>query len=387
MPEGPLAGIPLLGNLPPLRGVRVLVRVDFNVPIFDDGGTRQIEDDFRIRAALPTLRWLTSRGAEVTTCTHLGRPKGAPDGRYDVDVVRERLGELAPGVELLDNLRFDHGEEANDPAFVDRLVEGFSCYVNDAFGASHRSHASIVGPPPRIPSAAGLLVEREVRALGTLLTDPARPFVAVVGGSKVADKVGVMRALLERVDHLIVGGAMAYTFLAAQGHSIGTSLVDESRLDECAALLKEADDRIVLPVDTVALAPGGSLGHGSDGTGAVAVVGADVPDGHMGVDIGPDSASRDAEVLRDAMTIFWNGPMGVFEDDRFASGTEAIAHAVSEASAFSVVGGGDSVAALDRLGLADRVSFVSTGGGASLELLEYGDLPGLKALRRAPNAP
>ena len=385
---GPLAGIPLLEDLPDVSGRRVLVRADFNVPLRPGpSGTAEIDDDFRIRAALPTLEWLTGRGAEVTACTHLGRPKGTPDPRYDVAPVRARLAELAPGVALAENLRFDPGEEANDPAFVGRLVDGFDCYVNDAFGASHRAHASIVGPPGRLPSAAGRLLEREVEVLGGLLAAPARPFVAVVGGAKVADKLGVLRALLDRVDLLVVGGAMAFTFLAASGRSVGSSLLDESQRDACGELLTRAGGRIVLPADVVALGPGGSLGHGGPGTGEVAVYEGDLPEGWQGVDIGPETRRRYAEAVAGAATVFWNGPMGVFEDDRFAAGTDAVAEALVAGGAYSVVGGGDSASALDRLGVSDRIGFVSTGGGASLELLEHGDLPGLAALRGAANAP
>ncbi len=389
--RGPLVGLPLLEDLPDVKGRRVLVRVDFNVPLgheVDETGERiVVEDDFRIRAALPTLSWLTDRGADVTTCTHLGRPKGTRDQRYDMGPVRARLAELAPGVALLDNLRFNPGEKANDPAFVDELVDGFDAYVNDAFGASHRAHASIVGPPGRLPSAAGRLLAREVEALGGLLAHPARPFLAVVGGSKVGEKLGVLRALLDRVDRLVVGGGMAFTFLAARGHSVGASLLEAGRIDSCAQLLDEAGARIVLPTDVVALEPGGTLGHGDSGTGEVRMVGADIPDGWEGLDIGPESAGTFADAITGAGMVFWNGPMGAFEDERFAAGTRTVATAVAECRGFSVVGGGDSVAALDQLGLAGRVGFVSTGGGASLELLEYGDLPGLTALRRASNAP
>jgi phosphoglycerate kinase len=386
--RGPLAGIPLLEDLPDPRGRRVLVRVDFNVPLGAEvEGRRAIADDFRIRAALPTLRWLLERGAIPTACTHLGRPKGTPDPRYDVTPVRERLDELAPGVALAENLRFDPGEEADDPAFTDRLVAGFDLYVNDAFGASHRAHASIVGPPARLPSAAGRLLQRELEVLGGLLVGPAAPFVAVVGGAKVADKLGVLRALLDRVDRLLVGGAMAYTVLAAAGVPVGESLVDRDHLDACRSLASDAGDRLVLPVDTVALGPGGTLGEGRSGAGDVRMCSGGVPDGYKGVDIGPETAARYADEVAAAATVFWNGPMGVFEDDRFAAGTHAVAEALAGSKGFTVVGGGDSAAALDRLGLADRVSFVSTGGGASLELLEKGDLPGLAALRRAPNAP
>ena len=387
---GPLHGLPLLGDLPDVAGRRVLVRVDFNVPLRRvEGAEAQIEDDFRIRAALPTLQWLTDRGAQVRAVSHLGRPKGTRDPRYDLAPVRRRLAELAPTVTLGDNLRFDPGEEANDPAFTARLIDGVDCYVNDAFGASHRAHASVVGPPLALPSAAGLLLQREVEVADRLLTSAEHPFVAVVGGAKVADKLGVLRSLLQRVDRLVVGGGMAFTFLAAQGHRIGASLLDPNRIDDCRRLLAEAGERLLLPVDVVALAPGGTIGagDGAGGTGDVRRGPVDLDDGWQGMDIGPRSAAAYAETLAGARTIFWNGPMGVFEDDRFAAGTRAVAEAVAACSGFSVVGGGDSAAALDRLGLAGSVGFVSTGGGASLELLEHGDLPGLAALRQAPNAP
>ena len=382
-PTDPLAGLPLLEDLPDLAGRRVLVRTDFNVPLrwpHGPASDAEVADDFRIRAAIPTLEWLTGRGALVTACSHLGRPEGKLDRRYDMAPVGERLARLAPGVHLLDNLRFDPGEKANDPAFVDRLVDGFDFYVNDAFGACHRAHASIVGPPARLPSAAGRLLAREVQALGGLLAHPARPFLAVVGGAKVADKLGVLRALLDSVDRLIVGGGMAFTFLAAQGHSIGASLFDASAVPTCRALLDEAGDRVLLPSDVVVR----RLTAGGDEE--TSVVGTDLPADSAGLDIGPATARAFTAAVADAETVFWNGPMGVFEDPRFAAGTYAVARAIAGGCAFSVVGGGDSVAALDQLGLAGRVGFVSTGGGASLEFLEHGDLPGLEALRHAPNA-
>ena len=384
----PMAGVPRLEHLPDVAGRRVLVRVDFNVPLAPGrGGVATVADDFRLRATFPTLRWLIERGAAVTTATHLGRPQGMVDARYDVAPVRARLAELAPGVTLMENLRFDPGEEKNDPAFVDRLVAGFDAYVNDAFGASHRSHASVVGPPTRLPSSAGRVLEREVAVLGGLRGAPARPFVTVVGGAKVSDKLGVLRALLDRVDTVVVGGGMAFTFLAACGHRVGASLLDSAHVDACAALLDEAGDRVVLPTDVVALAPDGTIGDGAPGTGAVRMVGADVPDGWRGLDIGPETAGHYADVVAGARTVLWNGPMGVFEDERFAAGTRTMAEAVASCRGFTVVGGGDSVAALDDIGLAAQVDFVSTGGGASLEYLEHGDLPGLAALRGAPNAP
>lgn len=384
-----MAGLPLLEDLPPLKGRKVLVRADFNVPLLwhGDDGVAEVADDFRIRSVLPTLEWLRAQGASVTACTHLGRPKGKVDPRFDVAPVRSRLEELAPGVGLLENLRFDPGEESGDPRFVDKLVEGFDAYVNDAFGSSHRAHASIVGPPARLPSAAGRLLAREVEVLGGLLTGPERPFVAVVGGAKVADKLGVLRSLLEKVDTLIVGGGMSYTFLAAQGHPVGRSLLDRGSLEDCRKMVDDARARLVLPRDLVALGSGGAVGQGKDGTGEAAVVSLDVPDDAEGVDIGPKTREEFAQVLKGARTVFWNGPVGAFEDDRFDAGTRAVAEALVGSGAFTVVGGGDTVSALDKFGLAEQVSFVSTGGGASLELLEHGDLPGLQALREAANAP
>ena len=357
----------LEARLGSLDGRHVLVRTDFNVPLDGD----QITDDFRIRAALPTLEWLTERNAHVVAASHLGRPKGKPDPRYSMEPVRARLAELAPGVELRENLRYDPGEEANDERFVAALVEGIDAYVNDAFGASHRAHASIVGPPRHVPSAMGRLLEREVDVLLRLRDDPARPFVAVLGGAKVSDKLGVIEALLDVVDSLAIGGAMCFTFLAAQGRPIGDSLFEPEQVDTCRNLLAKATKPIYLPSDIV----------GVDVAGSVATFGARLPDGAKGLDIGPGTAAEFSDVVMEARTVFWNGPMGVFEDERFAAGTRAVAQAVADTKAFTVVGGGDSAAALAEFGLDDDVDHVSTGGGASLELLELGDLPGLQALR------
>jgi len=372
--------VPTLEDLGDVSGRRVLLRADFNVPIADG----LIVDDFRIRAALPTIDWLTSRGATVTACTHLGRPKGAPDPKYSVDPVRRRLAELAPGVELLDNLRFDAGETANEPAFVQTLIAGQDLYVNDAFGASHRSHASIVGPPQFLPSAAGRLLEREVEVLLPLREEPARPFVVILGGSKVSDKLGVIKALSQVADALIIGGGMCFTFLAAQGHRVGDSLLEVDQIDVCRELL-DSGITIHIPHDVTALGPGGQIGDPAAG-GEVRQMGADLPDGWKGLDIGPGTAAEFGDIIAEARTIFWNGPMGVFEDPRFAAGTRHVAQSMAEARGFTVVGGGDSAAALDAFGLAAEVDHVSTGGGASLELLENGDLPGLAALRGASNA-
>jgi phosphoglycerate kinase len=379
--------VPRLEDLGPLEGRSVLVRVDFNVPLAGGrpGTAAEIADDLRIRAALPTLRWLLARGAAVTACTHLGRPKGQPDPRYAVQPVRRRLAELAPDVELLENLRFEAGETANDPGFAERLVAGHDAYVNDAFGASHRAHASIVGPPRWLPSAAGRLLAREVEVLGGLRDAPRRPFVAVLGGAKVSDKLGVIDALLEMVDALVIGGAMCFTFLKARGHRVGASLCEDSMVDHCRELL-DGDTPVHLPYDLTALGPGGVPGDPVRG-GDVRQVGADVPDGWMGVDIGPGSAAQFGDVIHEAGTVFWNGPMGVFEDPRFGGGTGAVAAAMAETRAFTVVGGGDSAAAARRFGIDRDMDHVSTGGGASLELIEKGDLPGLAALRDGSAGP
>ena len=379
MTEADPRAIPRLEDLGNLDGRRVLVRTDFNVPLADG----VITDDRRIRAALPTLGWLQERGAQVTACSHLGRPEGAPDPRYSLDPVRARLAELAPGVGLMENLRFDPGETADDPAFVARLVDGQDAYVNEAFGACHRAHASVVGPPRHLPSAGGRLLEIEVDVLLGMRLAPKRPFVAVLGGAKVSDKLGVIRALMEVVDAIVVGGGMCFTFLAAKGHRTGGSLLEADQIDTCRSLLS-AETPIHLPSDITALGPGGIIGDPSAG-GEIRQVGPSVPDGWMGLDIGPGSAAEFGDIVGDARTVFWNGPMGVFEDNRFAAGTHALAEAVADTRAFTVVGGGDSAAAVARFDLADRIDHISTGGGASLELLERGDLPGLAALRSAPN--
>ena len=368
-------GVPELEDLGPLEGKSVLVRVDFNVPIRDG----VITDDLRIRAALPTLEWLQAQGAKVTAMSHLGRPKGKPNPDYSMAPVRAHLATLAPGVELLENLRFNPGEEGNDPAFVQELIAGHDAYVNDAFGASHRSHASIVGPPQFLPSAAGRLLAKEVEVLLGVRNNPRRPFVAVMGGAKVSDKLSVIEALLGIVDSIIVGGGMAFTFLKAQGHQIGDSLLEEDMVETCARLLA-SDATIYLPEDVTALGNGGKL-FDPDAGGEVRQAGVDLPAGWMGVDIGPGTAAVFGDVIEAAGTVLWNGPMGVFEDPRFEAGTRAVATAIAETRAFTVVGGGDSAAAAKQFGIDNEVDHVSTGGGASLELIENGDLPGLAALR------
>jgi phosphoglycerate kinase len=394
------APLPGLEDLPLRPGVRVLVRADFNVPLADGA----ITDDLRIRAALPTIEFLLGQGASVVACSHLGRPKGAPNAKYSLAPVAERLSELLGGAYvplgpdavigpeaqaradglasgellLLENLRFHPGEEANDAAFVDglcALVGGAGCYVDDAFGAAHRAHASIVGPPARLPSAAGRLLGREVAVLSKVLEGAEHPFVAVLGGVKVSDKLGVIDALLRECDTVLIGGAMCFTFLLAQGHPIGRSLAEPDRVEECRQLL--ATGRVTIPSDVVAAAEMAATAE------AVMIPASKIPDGLMGLDIGPGTAAEYADAVADARTVFWNGPMGVFELAPFAAGTRAVAEAVAQTDGFTIVGGGDSAAALKLFGLEDRVDHVSTGGGASLEYLEAGDLPGLQALRPA----
>lgn len=363
-----------------LTGKRVLVRVDFNCPVAEVEGVVTVTDDFRIRASVPLFEDLKAKGATVVAATHFGRPKGKVDERYSVAPVRKRLEELCPGVELLENLRFNPGEEANDPAFGAELVKGFDYFINEAFGASHRAHASIMVPPTLIPSAAGPNLLREVSTILGLLENPARPFVAIVGGAKVGDKLGIVRVLSEKADKVLVGGGMAYTFESTQGRTIGGSLFDASYLEECASLLETG--KVLIPQDSRGLPVGAPFGPGG-GPDEVTEFGANVPDGFEGLDIGPKSAASFAEVIEGAATILWNGPMGVFEDARLSQGTEIVARAVAASKGVSVIGGGDSVAAIQSYGLEDHVSFVSTGGGASLELVELGDLPGLKALRES----
>ena len=365
--------LPLLEDLGDVRGKRVLVRTDFNVPMSGADDARVIVDDFRIVSALPTIQYLTDRGATVVCASHLGRPKGAPSAKYSMAPVKKRLAELAPSVELLENLRFNPGEESNEPKFVAELVAGFDLYVDDAFGATHRAHASIVGPPKTLPSAAGRLLQREIEVLGALREKPKRPFVAVLGGAKVSDKIGVIEALQERVDAFIIGGGMCFTFLAAKGYPVGDSICQPELIDVCKKLL-EGKVPIHLPEDIVGL----------DADGVYATYGIRLPKGSKGLDIGPGSAASFTDIIMDARSVFWNGPMGMFEDARFANGTRTVAQAMADTKAFTVVGGGDSAAALAQFKLEDEVDHVSTGGGASLEYLELGDLPGLEALRGAP---
>ena len=377
-----------------LRGKRVLVRVDFNVPIKDG----RVTDDTRIRRALPTIRYLISEGARPVLISHLGRPKGERDPGYVMDPVAERLEELlgepvlkldaavgpevqraleerdSRGVVLLENSRFYPGETKNDPEFSDQLAALADLYVDDAFGAAHRAHATTVGVAERLPAAAGLLLEEEVDYLDKVLEDPERPFVAILGGAKVSDKLGVIESLLALADTLLIGGAMCFTFFEASGYEVGDSLVEEDYLEEARRLMDEAGEKLVLPVDMV-VADEMEEGAETD------TVGVDqIPAGRMGLDIGPRTVELFGEHISGARTIFWNGPMGVFEIDAFAKGTEGVARAVAESGATSVVGGGDSVAAVGKLGLEDRMSHISTGGGASLEYVEGKELPGVAVL-------
>ena len=378
------------------RGKRVLVRVDFNVPL--DG--KVVSDDTRIRAAIPTIQLLRDAGAKVILMSHLGRPKGEAKPKYSVAPAAERLSALLgvavpvatldgaaaavaamrPGdVVMLENLRFHPGEEANDPALAQALAGLADVYVNDAFGAANRAHASVVGVAERLPSYSGLLLEREVEVLTRLLRTAEHPFAAVIGGAKVSDKLAVIRHLLDRIDVLVIGGGMANTFLLAQGREIGTSLAEPTQVSEAQAVLALAADRgvtVLLPIDVV-VAPSIDAA-----TGTVVAVGA-IPADAAIFDIGPATVETYASAIRGAKTVFWNGPMGVFERPAFAAGTIGVAQAVADVDGFTVVGGGDSVAAIEQAGLADRIDHVSTGGGASLELLEGRVLPGVAALSEA----
>ncbi|MEV4826430.1 phosphoglycerate kinase [Micromonospora sp. NPDC049274] len=384
-----------------VSGRRVLVRADLNVPL--DKQTGAITDDGRIRAVLPTLGALVEAGAKVVVCSHLGRPKGAPDPQFSLSPVADRLGELlgapvrfatdtvgdsarstvadlADGqVALLENLRFNAGETSKDEAergaFADQLAAFGDAYVDDAFGAVHRKHASVYDVPARLPHVAGRLVLREVEVLSKLTSEPERPYVVVLGGSKVSDKLAVIEALLPTVDRLLIGGGMCFTFLKAQGLEVGTSLLEKDMVETCRNLLERSEGKIMLPVDVVvadAFAP--DAAHDT-----VRVDG--IPSHRLGLDVGPETVAGFAAALSQAKTIFWNGPMGVFEMAAFAAGTRGIAEAITKADAFSVVGGGDSAAAVRALGL-DESSFghISTGGGASLEYLEGKTLPGIAAL-------
>jgi phosphoglycerate kinase len=366
-------------------GKRVLVRVDFNVPLDDQ---RNITDDARIRAALPTLKELREKGARLVLLSHLGRPKGR-DPKLSVEPAAERLSDLLgepvelandldgvpdADIVMVENVRFFEGETKNDPKLAKRYAALADVYVNDAFGSAHRAHASTEAVAHLLPSAAGRLLEREVTTLTGILENPKRPLVAVVGGAKVTDKIGVLDAFLERADEILIGGAMCFPFFKAQGHEVGNSLCEDEGIEPAGRVLRTGVEKLHLPVDLVA-------GEAFDADTAVqAIQGVDVPDGWMGLDIGPDTAQRYADAVKDAGTVFWNGPMGAFELEPFAAGTHAVAEAVAVSEATTVVGGGDSAAALAQFGLVDMIDHVSTGGGASLELIEGKALPGVEAL-------
>jgi phosphoglycerate kinase len=380
-----------------VQGKRVLVRVDFNVPVKDG----EVTDDTRISRALPTIRYLLSEGARPILISHLGRPKGEPDPKYAMDPVARRLQELlgepvlkldaavgpevqealedwdGRGVVLLENSRFYPGETKNDPDLSGQLASLADLYVDDAFGAAHRAHATTVGVAERLPAAAGLLLEEEVDYLDGVLEDPERPFVAILGGAKVSDKLGVIESLLKVADTLLIGGAMCFTFFRAQGYEVGGSLVEDDYLQEARRLMDEAGEKLVLPVDVV-------VADAMEEDVETETVGVEeIPAEKMGLDIGPRTVDLFGDDISGAKTIFWNGPMGVFEIEAFAEGTEGVARAVAAASAegaTSVVGGGDSVAAVRKLGLEDEMSHISTGGGASLEYVEGKELPGVAVI-------
>ena len=385
-----------------VSGKKVLVRCDFNVPLDAD---KNITDETRINAALPTIRYLLDKGAAVILCSHLGRPKGEFNMKYSLAPVAKRLSEklgfevklasdvigesakklaaeVKPGEAiLLENLRFHAEEEKNDPAFAKELASMADVFVNDAFGTAHRAHASTAGVADYLPAVCGYLIEKEISVMGGALNNPTRPFVAILGGAKVADKLKVIENLLTKVDTLIIGGGMAYTFLAAQGKGIGTSLYDAEKLDYCKDMLKKAEEKgvkLLLPVDTVVAS---AFPDPIDAPVETEIVcSSAIPADKMGLDIGPKTRELFAEAAKTAKTVIWNGPMGVFENDALAKGTIAVAAALAESDATTIVGGGDSAAAVEKLGFADKITHISTGGGASLEFLEGLELPGIACL-------
>ena len=382
-----------------LAGKKVLLRCDFNVP--QDKATGEITSDKRIVASLPTIQYLLDHGAAVIACSHLGKPKGEWKESLTLAPVAKRLSELLgkpvifakdivgedakakaaalqPGeILLLENLRFEKGEEKNDPEFAKQLASLADVYVSDAFGTVHRAHASTAGVAAYLPAYAGLLVEKELSVMGKALENPKRPFVAILGGAKVSDKIGVIQNLLDKADTIMIGGGMAYTFLKAMGYSVGDSLLEADKVDFAREMIEQAQKKNVmflLPVDT-------AIHTKFENTNEFMTVDVSmIPDGYMGLDIGPQTVELFSAAIRQAGTIVWNGPMGVFEFSAFAAGTEAVAKAVAESDAITIVGGGDSAAAVEKLGYADRMTHISTGGGASLEFLEGKDLPGVACL-------
>ena len=380
-----------------VSGKKVLVRCDFNVPLKDGA----ITSDKRIVAALPTIKYLLEHGAAVILCSHLGRPKGEFKPEFSLAPVAVRLGELLgkpvimakdvvgedakakaaalkPGeLLMLENVRFEAGETKNNPDLAKAFASLAEIYVNDAFGSAHRAHASTAGVADYLPAVCGFLIQKEITVMGKALSDPKRPFVAILGGAKVSDKIGVIINLLDKVDTLIVGGGMAYTFAKAQGYSIGDSLCEDDKVELAREMLEKAKAKgvkLLLPVDN-------RVGDKFDANCSVKVVGSDnIPDGWMGMDIGPETEKLFCEAIKGAGTVVWNGPMGVFEFDKFAGGTLAVAKAVADSGAVSIIGGGDSAAAVAKLGFGDKMTHISTGGGASLEFLEGLELPGIAAL-------
>jgi phosphoglycerate kinase len=378
-----------------VRGKKVLVRVDYNVPIKDG----QVGDDTRIQAAMPTLKYLIENEAAVILCSHLGRPKGKPDPKYSLRPVADHLSDLLgetiafaedcigpeaeqaakmlkPGkVLLLENTRFHPEEEKNDPEMAKKLAALADIYVNDAFGSAHRAHASTEGVAKELPGVAGFLLEKEIRYLGEAIANPKRPFIAILGGAKVSDKIGVIRNLLDKADQVLIGGGMANTFFKAQGYPIGSSLVEDEALDTARELLEMGDNRLRLPVDVVIAE------QFENEAKRLTMPMGPVPDGWRILDIGPETVDIFSRAIEGAGTVVWNGPMGVFEFENFAEGTFKLARAVADSRADSIIGGGDSVAAVQQSGLADKITHISTGGGASLEMLEGLTLPGVAALQ------
>ncbi|MBE7021900.1 MAG: phosphoglycerate kinase [Ruminococcaceae bacterium] len=382
-----------------VKGKKVLVRCDFNVPMDDDGN---ITNDNRIVGALPTIQYLIEQGAKVILCSHMGRPKGEFNMKYSLAPVAKRLSELlgkdvkmaadvvgdsakaltadmAEGeVVLLENVRFHAEETKNVPEFSEKLASLAEIFVNDAFGTAHRAHSSTAGVADYLPAVAGYLIQKEIKIMGGALENPQRPFVAILGGAKVKDKIGVINNLLNKVDTIIIGGGMAYTFSKAMGGKIGDSLVDEERLDyarEVLELAKEKGVSIMLPTDNVA------ADNFSNDANQKVCSAMEIPDGWQGLDIGPETVKAFSDVIKNAKTVIWNGPMGVFEFENFAKGTIAVAEAVAAADATTIIGGGDSAAAVTNLGFADKMTHISTGGGASLEFLEGIELPGVACLK------
>ncbi len=382
-----------------LKEKKVLIRVDFNCPLTEDG---KVRDDTRIRAALPTIKYAMDQDAKIILASHLGRPKGKPDPKFSLKPVGEKLSELlddmpiimpedciANGVKkliqemnpkdiiLLENLRFHKEETDNDRDFAQKLAAYCNVYINDAFGAAHRAHASTTGITAFVSKkGAGFLIKKELEYLDKVVTNPKKPFIAILGGAKVSDKISVIENLLKFVDSLLIGGGMAYTFLKAKGHAVGSSLCEDDKVRLAKRIIERAETKgvkLLFPIDNI-------IAKGIDNNAEFKVVGDEIPDGWMGVDIGPKSIECFTRAINAARTIFWNGPLGVFENKNFSKGTFEIAKAVAESDAMSVVGGGDSVAALNQAGLADKISHISTGGGASLEFIEGKKLPGIKAL-------